>query len=222
MVQVYFATGNPKKIVTVRQPFLERGIRLSHFPFEMNEPDTNVEHIAITKAEQAFIKAGGKKSVIVQDTGFFIRALNNFPAHRAHRALKDETIESIHQRVIHSKGPREAEFKHALAFMAPGMKKPICFVGILKGKIPDQLAPVLANYRWSGWWRMFKPDGFDKALSEMTPEERKRMWKIKGNKSEVELFANWFKKYRHRQAQVKTVKRKVLKGLNALRAIQKR
>ena len=88
--EVFFATGNKGKIKEMRPLFENRKTELRQVDVDVPEIDAmDVERVAERKVKDSFEKALSKDLVdeddllIVEDTGFYVEALNGFPGPEA-------------------------------------------------------------------------------------------------------------------------------------------
>ena len=127
--------------------------------------DEKLEEIARGAAKKLADKLN--KSVVLEDTGLFFEAYNNFPG-----ALPKFVINSIGFRGIFKLldgESREAYFKTVAAFCETG-SEPIFFEGIMKGEITEKI--YNENKDEMPYDKIFIPKGKNKIISEMTLEEK--------------------------------------------------
>ena len=75
---IYFATGNPRKVLSLKKALSDLPIDIIQYTGELLEPQKdNIKEVALSKARQAFSVL--KDSVIVNDGGLVIPSLNGFP-----------------------------------------------------------------------------------------------------------------------------------------------
>ena len=79
---ITFITGNEHKVIEAENIFSNYGIELEHIDLGYMEPQDTLENVAKFGARYASRELN--KSVIVEDAGLFIRALNDFPGVYSH------------------------------------------------------------------------------------------------------------------------------------------
>lgn len=144
--------------------------------------DDNIENVAKARAVNAFEKC--RLPVVVEDAGLFIDALRFFPgpySSYVYRTIGNESILKLMENVAN----RSACFKSVAAFLNPTMKKPLCFVGEVKGEIVKEKRGT----NGFGFDPIFKPLNSKRTFAEMT-------LKGKNKRSHRALafreFAEWF------------------------------
>lgn len=141
-----------------------------------------VEEIAMHSAKEASDKL--KKSVLKNDTGLFIEALNGFPGPYTHYVDEKLGEEKI-LKLLENEKNRNACFIEAYAYCEYN-KDPIVFTSVTKGKIALEKS---GQYGWS-WDFIFIPDGYNKTLANYPDEERVKIW----NNDAYLNIAEYFKK----------------------------
>ena len=139
---------------------LEPEIKVNHIKIsypEMRSDDS--EEIARHSAKELAEKF--KKNIVVEDSGLFIKALNDFPGTYSATVHKKIGLEGI-LKLMKNVKDRECEYKSAVAFCEPE-KKPISFLGTEKGKIAES---IRGNFGF-GHDPIFIPDGRSKTYGEM-------------------------------------------------------
>ena len=106
--------------------------------------------------------------LILEDTGFFIKALKGFPGSYAAQALHTIGPEGI---LTLMKGieDRSAYFKTAVCYVDRGV------VQLFEGTSDGSIAEAVHGGRAFGFDPIFMPDGYDKAFSELSVEEKNRI-----------------------------------------------
>jgi Ham1 family protein len=125
-----------------------------------------------------------KKSVLKNDTGLFIEALNGFPGPYTHYVDEKLGEEKI-LKLLENEKNRNACFIEAYAYCEYN-KDPIVFTSVTKGKIALEKS---GQYGWS-WDFIFIPDGYNKTLANYPDEERVKIW----NNDAYLNIAEYFKK----------------------------
>ena len=125
-----------------------------------------------------------KKSVLKNDTGLFIEALNGFPGPYTHYVDEKLGEEKI-LKLLENEKNRNACFIEAYAYCEYN-KDTIVFTSVTKGKIALEKS---GQYGWS-WDFIFIPDGYNKTLANYPDEERVKIW----NNDAYLNIAEYFKK----------------------------
>ena len=73
-------------------------------------------------------------------------------------------------------------------------KKYIISMENILGNLSNDIQGLDREEKWSDLWYIFKPEGFDKTLAEMNPEERENRRKIDGSVQAMQEFAKWYEK----------------------------
>ncbi len=87
MYKITLVTGNMKKLISARQFLEPYGIEVDNIKMDTTEIQSDdVKEIAAFSAKEASDKL--KCTVLKNDTGFFIEALNGFPGAYAHQVME--------------------------------------------------------------------------------------------------------------------------------------
>ncbi|MCK4968699.1 MAG: RdgB/HAM1 family non-canonical purine NTP pyrophosphatase [Candidatus Aenigmarchaeota archaeon] len=131
-MKIAFATGNKNKVKEINFALKDTNINIIQKNIDLDEPRSeSLKKIAIAKAKQAQKEL--KIPVIVEDSGLFIKNLNDFPgtfSKWVFDKIKDEGIINL----MADFKERSAIFKAVIVYSAPG-EKPIVFEGKIEGKI---------------------------------------------------------------------------------------
>jgi XTP/dITP diphosphohydrolase len=186
--KIYFVTTNKGKLLeanTILQPF---GIRLYQIEDEKPElQEADLKKIVVYAAEQLAKKH--KKAVLVEDSGLFLRAYQDFPGaltKHIHHAIGFDGL----FRLLEGK-TRKAYFKAAICYAEPG-KKPAVFEGILKGRIADKA--YAGGHDQLVHDQIFIADGYEKTLSLMQEEKQKISHRTKAFQKFAKFMQNNFKR----------------------------
>jgi XTP/dITP diphosphohydrolase len=175
-VKLTVVTTNPNKVREVRE-FFGGAIEVDHVPLDCPEyHNTDVGEIAQEKAKFAYEKL--RRPLIVDDTGFYINALNGFPGPYAayvQRTIGNDGIITLMVGV----SDRRAFFETAIAF---ANKKGI---RIFRGMIHGQIVPPRGSEGF-GFDPIFEWEG--QTLAEM-PIEKKA--KVSHRGRALTAFRNW-------------------------------
>ncbi len=169
MKKIIYVTGNWAKILSAKKVLEPLGFEVENVKMETTEIQANtVEEVASYSAKEASERL--KCSVLKNDTGLYIDALNGFPGpytHYVDDCLKEDGI----LKLLEKETNRNASFIEAFAYCEYG-KDPIVFKSITKGKISLEKS---GTYGWS-WDFIFIPEGSDKTLGNYSDEIRCLMW----------------------------------------------
>ena len=156
---INLVTSNENKVKEVKQ-ILEPEIRVNHIEMSYSElRSDNPQEIAEYSAEMLANKL--KKPIVVEDSGLFINALNDFPGTCSAYIHKRIGLHGIIKLMEGIKN-RECTYKSAVAYCEP-KKKPISFLGEEKGKV----AGSIRGSHGFGHDPVFIPEGSSKTYGEM-------------------------------------------------------
>lgn len=156
-----FVTTNHGKYQEIKK-ILDYPIAQTNFFF--SEPqEVQGENIAIAKAKAAYSQF--KKPIFVDHTSLYIVAWNNFPGGLIGTMLRQVGDAGILQ-MMKSFDNREAIGETVIAF-CDGREVHV-FKGEIKGVLPDHVEGI----EYTGWDRIFVPNGFSKCYGEMTLMEK--------------------------------------------------
>lgn len=169
MKEITYVTGNWAKIEMAKQILEPLGFKVNNIKMDTIEIQADtMEEVAKYSAKYASDKL--KTSVLKNDTGLVIPALNGFPGPYTHYA--DDTIgEDGILKLMNGTEDRYAYFIEALSFCEYG-KEPIVFVSKTEGTIAYEKS---GEYGWS-WDFIFIPKGENKTLGCFKDEERFKFW----------------------------------------------
>ncbi|NMI76904.1 hypothetical protein GLT92_00615 [Nanohaloarchaea archaeon] len=166
--EVFFATGNKGKIKEMRPFFEDREIELRQIDVDVPEIDAmDVERVAERKVRDSFEKALSQDLVdeddllIVEDTGFYVEALNGFPGPEAAFFSRTVGVDRL-PALMNSVDDRSAYFKTAIAAKKQNQLK--VFTGKLEGKVPEK--PQGDSHDHLPYNSYFIPDGRESSLAE--------------------------------------------------------
>ena len=159
MVKINLVTSNIGKVREFKQ-ILEPEIKVNHIKISYPEMRSDKsEEIARQSAEILAEKL--KKPIVVEDSGLFIKALNDFPGTCSAYIHNRIGLEGIIKLMIGIKN-RQCTYKSAVAYCEPN-KKPISFLGEEKGKVAES---IRGNFGF-GHDPIFIPEGDNKTYGEM-------------------------------------------------------
>lgn len=162
--RLVLVTQNKHKLKELRPLFKKYEIEFDITSIEKIEiRSDNIEEIARMAAKTAFQEL--QKPAVVDDTGFFVDALNGFPGSYAGMVLKHIGYEGILQ-LMKDKTERACVFKTAVGFFDG--RRLESFVGTMTGYV----APEAAGIEGFGYDPIFVPNGHSKTYAELTFEEK--------------------------------------------------
>ena len=191
-LSINFVTSNKNKVKEFKQ-ILEPEIKVAHI--EMSYPELrsdNPKEIAKHSAEmlantlknskrifgaQKISKKFSselKKAVVVEDSGLFIKALNDFPGTCSAYIHKRIGLQGI-IKLMEGVEDRECTYRSAVAYCEPE-KKPISFLGEEKGKVAEG---IRGHYGF-GHDPIFIPEGSNKTYGEMKNCEEIKKFRRRG------------------------------------------
>ncbi len=168
-MKILFVTSNEGKVKNAQMSLASLGIEVEQVAIDLIESrseDPTV--IALEKARQAFKEL--KKPVIVEDSGFFIEALNDFPMTHVKFSLKTVGIKNI-MKMMRGVKNRKAEWRMTLAYVY-GENEFKTFTFIEEGEIAKNIRPI-KRHMMSDYWRIYIPKMIPRnklVLCEMTDE----------------------------------------------------
>ena len=168
---INFATSNKNKVKEFKQ-ILEPEIKANHIEIHYSEMRSdNPEEIASQSAEMLANKL--KKNVVVEDSGLFIEALNDFPGTCSAYIHKRIGLQGIIKLMGGIKN-RDCTYKSSVAYCEP-RKNPISFLGEEKGKVAET---IKGNFGF-GHDPIFIPEGSNRTYGETEKcEEIKKFRRI--------------------------------------------
>ena len=165
-MKISFVTTNKYKFKEVQDILGDYPVELYWLNMDYEENhDEKLEEIARGAAKKLADKLN--KPIVLEDTGLFFEAYNNFPG-----ALPKFVINSIGFRGIFKLldgESRGAYFKTVAAFCEPG-SEPILFEGVMKGEITEKV--YNENKDEMPYDKIFIPKGKNKTISEITLKEK--------------------------------------------------
>jgi len=166
---ITYVTGNWAKIESAKKALEPLGYEINNIKMDTIEIQADdVEEVAIFSAKWASEQL--KCSVLKNDSGLFVEALNGFPGTYTHYV--DDTLgEDGLLKLLDGVENRKAYFKEVLAYCEYG-SEPITFIGITNGTISKEKS---GEYGWS-WDFIFIPEGEEKTLGCFPDEERWQFW----------------------------------------------
>jgi XTP/dITP diphosphohydrolase len=183
MSKIIYVTKNWAKLKGARQALEPLGITVENVEMETTEIQANtVEEIAIHSAKEASNQL--KCTVLKNDSGLYVEALNGFPG--PYTKYAEETItEDGLLKLLEKEENRNAYFIEAFAYCEYN-KDPVVFTSITRGTIAKEKS---GQYGWS-WDYIFIPEGKNKTLANFEDSERLSLW----NQDAYQQLANYITK----------------------------
>jgi len=181
---VFFATRNLHKFKEARHVLAEFKIATAMLRVEAIEiQDDNIENIAKASATDASNKTN--LSLIVEDAGLFIEALNSFPGPYSSYVYQTLGTKGI-LKLMENVEKRDASFHSLVAFCNP-KENPRTFHGVVRGKISLHER----GNQGFGFDPIFEPLTSDshKTFAEMSIQEKN---KFSHRAQALREFAKWY------------------------------
>ena len=161
-MKLLFLTGNKKKLSEARE-ILGNSIRVDNKKIDLPEiQSTNVQEVIEEKLKEAYKIV--KQPVFCEDTGVYIKNMNNFPG-----ALIKFYMESLGLAKIAKQNAGSSVYAETIIGYHDG-KNIHFFSGKIIGTIPEK-----PKGKGFGWDPIFVPKGFTKSFSQISPEEKNRI-----------------------------------------------
>ena len=191
MEKLIFATGNINKGFEIEERFNRERIPIEIVKIDFNEPELNdITTVSKRKAIEAYQIL--EKPCFVIDSGFNIYNYPNnpgYPGAFVRRSGISKDIDGLLNTLKDVKD-RRCQFLDCLTFY-DGTEF-YCFYGKDEGTITYEKRGTISKTARSSLWYVFKPKDSNKALAEMTDEER--LARKDGHISAKGQFIEWYKK----------------------------
>jgi XTP/dITP diphosphohydrolase len=173
--QIVIATNNAGKLAEIQSMLSESYTLLSlediGFRDEIEEPFDSFEENAHAKAATVFAACG--KSVLADDSGICVNALNGAPGVYSARYGGEPRSDASNNRklleALAGEADRSAFYKAVICLIWEG--EPYFFEGICRGHILE--AP--RGQGGFGYDPLFVPDGYDQSFGELPPLVKKQV-----------------------------------------------
>ena len=163
-MKIYFVTSNKFKFREVER-MLDAELVMK--PIDMPEVQAiEVRKVVADKAKRAYTIL--KKPLIVEDTGLYISALNNFPGALA-KWMSDSMGNEGICKILDNFKDRSAYAETCICFNDGKRCR------IFSGKIRGTIARHPRGRTGFGWDRIFQPEGHAKTFSEMGMDQKDSM-----------------------------------------------
>lgn len=190
---IVFATSNNGKIATLKRVLEDAhvDVTIEQRALDLIEPqaDTALE-VAQSKARQAYKLIG--HAVLVDDSSFHIEALNGFPGPYAKYVNDTVGIEGYLQ-MMKDASNRRGYFLNNLVYVDDEGGEHVFDSAPFAGEIVETVEEVDDPTAWSLLFQLFKPDGSDKVLAQMSMRERSAAKGRVVTRDAYVEFAAWLK-----------------------------
>lgn len=161
MKEIIFITTNKHKVKEISAILKEFNIKVKQLKIDYveNKEDSMEE---VSKKAAKLLSAKLNKTVIVEDTGLFFNAYNNFPGALPKFVIQGIGFDGIF-RLLKNKD-RGVYCKTVIGYCEPD-KNPIIFTGEIHGKITNKI--IKPKKETMPYNHIFIPDGEKKAIVEM-------------------------------------------------------
>jgi XTP/dITP diphosphohydrolase len=166
---IFFATSNINKFNEARRVLGEFKIAVGMLKAKSLEIQSDsLEEVAKASVVDAFRRCN--LPIVVEDAGLFVDALRGFPGPYAayvYRTIGNRGLLKLMEEVEE----RKARFESVVAYFSGEVRKPVCFVGTVAGKIAlsERRRNAEAGF---GFDPIFIPSGSRKTFAEMSVEEK--------------------------------------------------
>ena len=188
--EIVFVTHNKGKIASANRQL--EGVNFKVFEYDLEEPRSDdIKYISKYKVEEAYRLVN--KPCISLDCGFWIDELNGFPRAFVNFSLDTLGIDGM-LKLMEGKENRNCKFTECLSYYDG--ENVYQFMGEHPGKLSNEILGNDTDKKWSDLWYIFKPQGYEKTLAQMTDEEREDRYKNREKNKSVsamEEFAKWYK-----------------------------
>ena len=184
---IFFATNNINKFNEARRVLGEFKIAVGMLRAKSFEIQSDsLEEIAKASVIDAFHRCN--LPIIVEDAGLFVDALKGFPgpfAAYVYRTIGNRGL----LRLMENVRDRRGRFESVIAYFSGEVKEPVCFSGVVLGKIALSERRKSAEMGF-GFDPLFIPSEGMKTFAEMSVEEKNRS---SHRANAFRMFAEWYK-----------------------------
>ncbi len=180
-MQIRVVTSNYGKFLEIKNILEKFGIHAIQEPIQIEETGEALESRCLSKARDAHSKI--QKPLIVDDTGLYFEAFENFPGPFPKKVFTELGFDGILKR-LEGKN-RSAYFKTLICYIDRDKTK--FFEGTLKGKISE--AVFDGGQESLPFDKIFVPEEYNLPFCKISESEKN---KISHRAKAVEKFAQWF------------------------------
>lgn len=198
MKKINFVTSNKGKINTLKRLFKLNDINIEIVPQKLDivEPQAHtVNEVSKSKALQAYKILN--EPVVVEDGGFYIDALGNFPGVYVRYILDTIGVDGI-IKLLEGKENRKALFYSCTTFINENgeiFQFENDLTECSHGYIAEERARVSCPHAWSDLWFIYKDSKSGKTWAEISEKKtNKADSEGKGRKNSVRNFVDWLNK----------------------------
>jgi XTP/dITP diphosphohydrolase len=183
-MRITFVTQNMHKYEEAKAVLGKHGIELiQHSVSYVEDKEKTIQEVA-KEAAMLFAEKLGKP-VMVEDTGIFFTAYENFPGPHPKMMFNCLGYEGLLKLLAGM--PREAYFLACVGYCEPG-KEPQLFEGRLNGRI--SMMPFNMEEDVMPYERIFVPEGFVHTVSSLSREKKNE---ISHRSEAIEKLVAWLK-----------------------------
>lgn len=165
-MKIHFVTRNPNKLREARE--ILEGIKIERIDLDVPEIQAKeVEDVVREKARAAANLSG--KTVMVEDTGFYLDAFNGFPGAMITWVIKDIGNRGI-LKLMEGIKNRGVTVKAAIGYCSPD-SEPNVFVGVVKGEVAEKERGTGGF----GFDPIFIPEGHNQTYAEMGVKNKNKI-----------------------------------------------
>jgi len=166
MKKLKFITSNKHKVKEIQMILDDFDVELEQVQIDYPEDKEDDMEAVARKASKNLAEQLGEP-VIVEDTGIFFKAYNNFPGAQPKFVFNGIGFDGIF-RLLAGKD-RGAYFKTVIGYCEPG-KEPINFIGEAHGDITEDIREPDKDLM--PYTHIFQYEGYSEATAEMPLEEK--------------------------------------------------
>lgn len=175
-MELLFATGNKDKLKEVKEMLSNDSIKMpidiGISNFDVVEDGNTLEENSYKKASALYQLTG--RAVFADDTGLFVKALDNRPGVHSHRyASANATYEDNRKKLLDelsNKDDRSAYFETVISYINLNGK-----VFRFTGRLDGYISEIEKGSGEFGYDKIFIPENSQKSLAEMTIEEKNQI-----------------------------------------------
>ncbi len=169
-IKINFITGNLNKVKEgniIVNELCNNRISLNHLKIDYPEIQGTLEEVSEYGAKYVYNII--KKPLIVEDSGLFIKSLNNFPG--TYSKFVQNTIGNNGiLKLLNDNNNREAYFKTVIGYCDENGVK--LFSGVVNGNISNKI--LEGNYGFA-YDSIFIPKGYKKSFSQISTNEKSKI-----------------------------------------------
>ncbi len=168
MRNIIFVTTNLKKVEEVNALLSQYEVKVEQLAIDYPEgKEDSIEEVCYKAAFELSHKYN--RELIVEDTGLFFKAYNNFPGAMPKFVYNSIGFEGIF-RLLKGKD-RGAYFKSVFGYCKPGFE-PRLFSAVVDGRITGMVEDSELYGEFMPYDKIFIPDGMDRVVAKMSLDEK--------------------------------------------------